>query len=697
MFNYWRRLFNPRSPEDVISVFTASRLARIMRGNVIVQPTSKLFEPLTLRHRTLRNRVNFGAHTANMAEDGLPGARHLGYYLERARGGAAMIVVEPIPVHQTARLTRGNFRHQDDAVISGFRRITEACKAEGSVMIHQLYHVGQHGDYDLSYAANWSPSGLPSYHDGDGSHRMSDSEIETIISCFVEAALRAQASGFDGIELFGAYHALIDQFWLPWSNRRDDRWGGTFLNRMRFSTEITSRIRKAVGDDFIIGMATSVDESVDAAMQTETLQEIARYHDERALIDYITCGTGSYFDYGGIIPTFHYADKLGAPYAEALKSVCRHTRVQAESHLRTPENALAVIASGQADMVSIVRGQIADPYWVTKVADGRHDEVRGCISCNQMCWGRRSRDYWISCLVNPSAGREFEWGGDRFVKTDAPKKVLVVGGGPAGLEAARVAAERGHRVTLAEAGAQLGGQFRLAGMQPRREQILDLLAWYERQLNRLGVTILMNAPLDPDEIAAWDADRVIVATGSQPAGTGFQRSLPDMATLPGVEKPNVWSVENVMTRAARLGEHVILVDDTGDWRGLGTALEIARRGHRVTVVTGWATLGEFLRRTGGDKIARARLRQAGGSWITESCVTAWEGKSARVRNNLDGAEQRIAADSLVLATTNVADTWLHDSLRETHSELGVELIGDALAPRLAVAAIYEGRVLGQSI
>ena len=202
-----------------------------------------LFQPLTLRHKTLKHRLNFGAHTANMAEAGLPGERHLGYYRERALGGAAMIVVEPMPVHRTAVLTRGNFRHGDDAVIPAFRRITEACHEHGTVMIHQLYHVGQHGDWDNSFEASWSPSGLPSYHDCDGSHAMTEAEIEEMIEAYGQAARRAQAAGFDGIELFAAYNALIDQFWSPWNNRRDDRWGGSFENRMRFSSRIVGRIR----------------------------------------------------------------------------------------------------------------------------------------------------------------------------------------------------------------------------------------------------------------------------------------------------------------------------------------------------------------------------------------------------------------------------------------------------------------------
>ena len=656
-----------------------------------------LFEPLTLRHKTLRNRVVFGAHTANMAEQGLPGERHLGYYLERARGGAAMIVVEPVPVHRTAVLTRGNMRHASDAIIEPLRRITEACQAEGAVMIQQLYHVGQHGDFDNSFQPSWSPSGLPSYHDADGSHAMTGDEIEELIEAHVAAARRAQQAGFDGVELYGAYNGLIEQFWLPWSNRRTDQWGGSMDNRMRFGAEIMQRIRAAVGHDFIIGLNAAVDAATPVAMHIDLLCEVAAWYDQRQLIDYISCGTGGYFNFPELMPTFQFADKLGAPLAEALKKVVRHARVQAESHIRTPENANYVVASGQADLVSIVRGQIADPHLANKALAGRPEDVRGCISCNQMCWGRRSRDYWISCMVNPSAGREFEWGGDRFGLADTRQRVLVVGGGPAGLEAARVAAERGHRVTLAEAAPQLGGAFRLAGLQPRRSQILELLDWYERQLGQLGVEVRLNMPLDAADVQAFGADKVVLATGSQPAGTGFQRPLPQQASIPGVDRPNVWSVEDVMGKRARLGpqERVVLLDDTGDWRGGGTAWHLAEQGHAVTLVTPWPLVGYWIQRTAGDGPLRSRLQRLGTHMLAEHAVTHWHGDGATVRHLLDGSETRIAADALVLATTNDAQTQLADELQS--AGLPFAAVGDCVAPRLAVHAIYEGRALGRTL
>ncbi|WP_395686426.1 FAD-dependent oxidoreductase [Aestuariivirga sp.] len=648
-----------------------------------------LFKPLQLRHKTLRNRIVFGSHTANMSDKGLPGERHRGYYEERARGGAAMIVVEPVPVHRTAVLTRGNFLHSTDEIIPYFRKITDAVHGHGAVICHQLYHVGQHGDFDNSYEPNWSPSGLPSFHDSDGSHAMTEAEIEEIIESFVQAARRARDAGFDGIELFAAYNAIIDQFWLPFNNRRDDKWGGSFENRMRFSRLIMERIRKMAGDDFIIGLAVNMDPSSPVSQTIEQLQEIIAWHDARQLMDYVTCGTGSYFNSTGIIPNVFYADKLGAPHAEALKQVVKHARVQCEAHVRTPENANYVVASGQADMVSIVRGQIADPHLANKAKEGRPEDIRPCLSCNQMCWGRRYRDYWISCLINPSAGREFEWGGDRFTPAAKPKHVLVIGGGVAGLEAARVAAERGHRVTLAEASDRLGGQFRLAGLTPRRHQIIDFLDWYERQLSKLQVKVMLNSPLDEEEAKAIGADEVIVATGSSPDGKGFQRAMPEHDELPGLAHGNVFSAEEVMARSARPGKRVVVLDETANWKGGGTALTLAEAGHEVTLVTGAAAVMAEMARTNVDIQLRARLRELGVRMLTETILREWHGDGATVQP-FGGKPERIAADTLVIAATNVSERGLGDAL-------DAPMIGDAVAARNAAMAIYEGRKLARAL
>ncbi len=658
-------------------------------------PFPHIFEPITIRHRTLKHRLSFGAHTANMAVDGLPGERHLGYYLERAIGGAAMIVVEPMPVHRTGVLTRGNFRNDDDSVIPHFRKITDTCHEHGTVMIQQLYNVGQHGDWDNSFEPNWSPSGLPSMHDHDGSHAMAENEIAEVIGAFAQAARRAQQAGFDGCELMAAYNANIEQFWSPMTNRREDKYGGDFEKRMRFSVEMLSAIRDAVGDDFIIGFCTAFDPEVPDVLPLEEMQAIVSYHDERALMDYVTIGTGSYFNFYPLIPTVFYEDKLGPPYAEAIKQVVKHAKVQAESHIRTPENADYVIASGQADMVSIVRGQIADPHWVAKAKEGRAEDIRPCLSCNQMCWGRRHKDYWISCLINPSAGREFETGGDRFTKTQNPRRILVVGGGPAGCEVARVAAERGHKVTLAEASDKLGGQFRLAGLQPRRGQIIDYIDWFQRQLEKLGVDIRYNTYMDADDVRGFECDAVVLATGSLPSENGWQRGLPTRDRLPGIDGANVCSVQDVMSRAVRLAKRVLLLDDVGTWKGGGTAWYLAEREHEVTIVTADAVVGREIVRTAADFKLRERLKQLGTRFITESAVQEWHGDAATIVDLLDGSEQRLEFDNLVLATVNKSMNELEHQLHNSGLELYT--IGDCVSPRQTPAATYEGRRLGLTL
>jgi len=660
-------------------------------------PTRKsLFQPLQLGHKTLKNRIVFGAHTANMSVDGLPTEQHLGYYRERAMGGAAMIVVEPMPVHPAAVLTRGNFRHLDDTVVAPFQAITKACKAFGTVMIQQLYHVGQHADADNAFHAGWSPSGLPSYHDSDGSHAMSEAEIEETIAAFVNTAKNCQTAGFDGIELFANYHALIEQFWSPWSNKRTDQWGGSLANRMRFSSRLCEDIRTACGPDFIIGMAISHAPVAEFELNKNELLQIIAAHDAKQHMDYVTCGSGGYLDFGSLMPTFMYGEKLGADLASAVKQTVNHAVVTCESHVRTPENGDYVVASGEADLVSIVRGQIADPHLANKALEQREEDIRGCISCNQMCWGRRSRDYWISCLVNPSVGREHEWGGDRFIATDKATKVLVIGGGPAGLECARVAAERGHQVTLCEATPKLGGQFHLAGLAPRRGQILELLQWYQTQLEKLGVTINYNTFMDVEDIQAFGADEVVLATGSMPDGSGRQRWLGAEDTLPGLDS-KVVSAEEVMRKELRLnqGDAVIVLDEGGNWRGVGTALHLAEQGHPVTIVTPDPYVGMELTRTSADGKLRSQLKQAGARFMVESVITMWHGDKASVTSMLDGISEEVKAEALVLATTNMAFNELELELGER--SINCHTIGDCVAPRQAPYAFYEGRKLGIEI
>lgn len=661
-----------------------------------------LFQPLKLRHKTLKNRISFGAHTVNCAEKGLPTERHIAYYEERARGGAAMIVVEPVPIHVTGILTRGNFRHEDDSIIPAFRRLTDACHVYDTVMIQQIYHVGGHGDVANSWSPNWSPGGFPSYHDGDGSKTVTEDEIEVLIESYVQAARRAYEGGFDGIELFALYNALIEQFWSPLNNRRKDRWGGSFENRMRFSEEITRRIREKIGEQFIIGLAVSGNDLMPGGLDNETMCRIVSRHDQRRLMDYVTVGSGGYFDFSKIIPSFLYGDMKGPPLAEKIKKHLKHAAVQAESRIKTAIRGEQVIAKGQADIVSLVRAQIADPHLVRKTIEGRLDDIRPCISCNQHCWGRRHHDLWISCLINPSAGREYLGERENIPKSETSRKVLVIGAGPAGLEAARVAAERGHQVTLVEKGEHIGGQFRLAGCQPMRGEIGHAIYWYYlRQLERLQIDLHLQKEYDVRDILAFEADKIILATGSKPAMNGFQRAMPEQKQLPGCELENVYSIDQVLTGAEELekqGQHlrVLLLDDlSGWWPASGTALYLAQRGHQLTVVTSDPMIGRELVPCCTDGLLRKEYKKLSIEAKTSTLLLKWDGGEATFSSTDRQTQWRERYDALVLATVNQAENRLEKKLLSA----GVKplCIGDCVAPRRASMAFYEGRQAGLSI
>ena len=456
---------------------------------------------------------------------------------------------------------------------------------------------------------------------------------------------------------------------------------------------IIDGIRCACGDGFIIGLAVSISDVSKVLLTLEQLKEIVALHDATGQIDYVTCGHGGYLDFERLMPTFLFGEKLTAPATEQLKSICKHAFVTSEVQVRTPENGEAILASRQADMVSIVRGQIADPHLVNKALTGSENDIRGCISCNQMCWGRRSRDYWISCLINPSVGREFEWGGDRFTRALQFKKVLVIGAGPAGLEAARSAAERGHNVTLVEAGSKIGGQFRLAGLVPRRSQITDLLKWYERQLAQLGVRIHLNTFFEDADVESCDADHIVIATGSLPDPKARQRWLPDLGALPGLDLGMVFAPEEVLRREARLGDTVVVYDEGGNWRGAGTAWYLAEAGKSVILVTPDAFVGKELERTSADAPLRRRLACAGVQVFCEHGIARWHGNRVTLHNFLTRTEHSLPASALVMATTNQS----FDIFKEVFDKKTTYRIGDAAAPRQAPYAFYEGRQLGMSL
>ena len=597
-------------------------------------------------------------------------------------------------------LTRGNFRHGDDAIIPAFRRLTDACREAnpGVVMIHQLYHVGQHGDADNSFAPNWSPSGLPSYHDADGSHAMTEAEIEELIEGFVAAAGRAQASGFDGDRDL----RRLPRRWSTSSGRlvepADRQWGGIVREPdALLVARSCGGSASAAATTSSSAWRVSADPDSPAMLSVEELAEIVALA-RRAAADGLR-----HVRHGLLLRLRqdHPAVALPAAARRAVRGgrsrrVVRHALVQAESHIRTPAAAEAVLAAGHADMVSIVRGQIADPHLVAKARAGRADEVRPCISCNQLCWGRRSRDYWISCLVNPSAGREFEWGGDRFEPAARPRRVLVVGGGPAGLEAARVAAERGHHVTLMERGPELGGQFRLAGLPAvarpdhRPDRLVRPAARRPRRGRPAGRRGERSGRDGGRGGRGHRGDRVAPAADRVPAGPAEA-----WTGCPAWMARTSSSIQDVLDGAVLVGPARPRARRPQRLAGLGTATHLAEADHDVTIVTAAAVVAGGLYHSAADGPLRKRFAEAGGRSITSACVLEWRAGVATIRSTLTGEVSTLEADALVIAETPVSETGLAADL----TALGVPFheIGDAVAPRRASLAFFEARELARRL
>jgi len=691
------------------------------------------FTPLDLRHRRLPNRIAFGPLPTNLADDdGLPGDALVAFVRERAFGGAALIVVEPRPVHLSA-LVAGRGLAPVGATgaerdVAAFRRLTEAAHEAGdATVIQQLWHPGPHGDEGGDGTPTWSPSSSWTPY-GHGSHTVSERELDDLVAAYAEAARRAQRAGFDGVEVAAGAHTLIADLWTPGANRRDDRWGGPFDQRMRFSRLVLERIRAVCGDDLIVGLALSIDPDTPRApaggdegrpLGVAELTEIAGWHDDRRLVDYVACGTGSLRQRALAQPTTLHAERVGEPLAAAVAGAVGAARVLCAGHVRTMANAEAVLAAGHADLVAITRGQIADPLLVGKAAVGQADRVRPCISCNSGCivgpgagpgagGGTAATHEALRCLVNPVAGREHRWpaGADVYATAPATKRVVVIGGGPAGLEAARVAAERGHQVRLYETADHLGGQWRLAGLQPTRSPIADHLAWYEAELHRLGVEIHRGATFRPSA-RMWE-QVIVVATGAAPARAGRQRGRAGVSAghdgggrATGVRVADVADVVNGTVIPA--GD-VLVLDDTGDWRGIGTALLLQQLRCRVGLVTADAAVAARLPPAAGGAEARRRFARSGGVDFVHTVVTAWDGTAGRatLRHVLTDRVDEVGADWLVVAEPPTAEpptpgTSVADQVARACPHAAIHVIGDALAPRHAAAAIAEAHALALTL
>ncbi len=535
-----------------------------------------LLQPFQLRHLTLKNRFMSTAHEPAYSEDGLPKDRYRLYHVEKAKGGIALTVIGgSTVVAEDSPPPFGNLLAYKDEIVPWLRRLGEECHEHGTAVMIQLTHLGRRTNWN---SADWLPVLAPSPV-REPAHRAfpkeaEDWDLDRIVAAYAAAAERVQAAGLDGIEI-EAYGHLLDQFWSPATNRRSDAYGGSLDNRLRFFFRVLDAVRDAVGSRYIVGVRMVADEDWDKGLSRREGVEIAHRLVATGKIDFLNVIRGHIETDAALVDVIPLHGMASAPHLEFAGEIRAATRFPVFHAARISDVATArhAIAEGRLDMVGMTRAHIADPHIGQKVAAGRERDIRPCVGATY-CLDRIYEGHDALCIHNPATGREATMPHRIARAESAPRKIVVVGAGPAGLEAARVCAERGHEVVLFEAAAEAGGQVRLAARAPRRGELIGIVDWRVEQCEALGVDMRFNILAGPEDVLAESPAVVITATGGLP-NTGF---LDHGAEL-------VVSSWDIMSGALKPGAQTLLFDDNGAHPGMQAAELIAKSGSELELVT----------------------------------------------------------------------------------------------------------------
>ncbi len=568
-------------------------------------PRDPLLQPFRLKHLTLKNRIMSTAHEPTYAEDGLPKDRYRLYHVEKAKGGIALTMTAgSAVVAEDSPPAFGNLHAYRDEIVPWLRRLADDCHEHGAAVMIQITHLGRRTSWNQ---ADWLPVLAPSPI-REPAHRSfpkeaEDWDIARIVKGYGAAAARMQAAGLDGIEI-EAYGHLLDGFWSPATNRRSDAYGGSLDNRLRFTFEALGAVRAAVGPEFIVGIRMVADEDWQAGLSREDGIEIARRLAAGGQIDFLNIIRGHIETDAALSKVIPIQGTPAAPHLDFAGEVRAATKFPVFHAARINDVATArhAIASGKLDMVGMTRAHLADPHIARKVAEGREQEIRPCVGATY-CLDRIYEGRDALCIHNPATGREAHMPHVIARGAGPSRKVVVVGAGPAGLEAARVAAGRGHEVVLLEAADQPGGQIRLAARSRRRSELIGIAEWRVAQCEKQGVAVHLNRLVEAADVLAEGPDVVIVATGGLPNVEIIERG-----------QELVTSSWDIMAGDARPGEEVLLYDDNGAHPGLQAAEALAEAGARLEIVT---PERYFAPEIGGlNHVAYARCFQEHGVRIT---------------------------------------------------------------------------------
>ena len=647
-----------------------------------------LFTPLTIGSITVPNRIVFSAHLTNYAtQDGLPSEQHVAYYEARAAGGAGLIVTEEHSVHPTDWPYEKMIHAFRPDVVAGYAKITEAVHRHGTPILAQINHNGGQASSMYTRLPVWAPSAVPDPLFREMPKAVEQHEIDEIVDSYAIVAERCVAGGFDGVELQCSHSSIVRGFLSPATNRRHDRYGGSLDNRARLLHEIVAAVRHRMGPEPVLGVRLCGDELIDGGTTVDDAVELARQIEEHGGVDYINTSIGV-----ATASLFMIEASMHIPpdYAMFIPSAIRaevSLPVVGVGRFKDPLQADRALAEGHADLIGVVRGQIADPDFAAKARAGHAEEIRLCLSCNQECVGRMGLNRWLGCIENPETGRESVLLRSRPHEPTQASDVLVIGGGPAGLQAAVTAAELGHRVRLLEAGDHLGGQIRLAALVPNRAELGDLVRNLTGQANRSGVEIKLGTTATADLIDMLAPDAVIVATGSTPARPWWAPPL-----LEGGDR--IVDVLDVLTGTVDPRGSVVVIDDVGFHQATSVAELLADRGCAVEVITKAMVVGQDLGVTLDMETWWLRASSKGIVQTTDLVAMGYDAGSLELLHHPTGTDQQRTPDWVVIAGFGRPADELYLTLRDRTTTGGSPLlrrIGDCVAPRRAHAAVIDGR------
>jgi 2,4-dienoyl-CoA reductase-like NADH-dependent reductase (Old Yellow Enzyme family) len=640
-----------------------------------------LFEPIDVGPLTIKNRIVRSAHGTLLA-----GEKLIAYHEARAAGGVGMSTLEATGVHENAPSL---IPLHSDACIPFYKEISARMQPYGMKMLAQIYHPGA-ATRPRKAATQVAASAIPNPLIGGVPFEMSKAQIDEMVDRFAAAARRVKVSGLDGIDLHASSGYLLEQFLSPATNTRADEYGGSLENRMRFLMEVTHAIRDAVGYDYCVGIRLPNEEYIPGGLTPPDVAEIARMLEP--YFDYVSLHMSSYWRFHKLIAPMD--DPLGvemAANAPIVRAVSKPTIVV--GRIMTLDHASHLVASGQAEMVSMVRALIADPELVNKARRGDTHLVRPCIGSNMGCVGQLFASGRLSCVVNVAAGLEANIPFETPGPAEVSKKVMVVGGGPAGLEAARTAALRGHGVHLFEATRRLGGQVAIAATAPHRSDIGAITEWQAAEIERLGVTITLNTMVDPDLVAEVGPDELIIATGATPRRDGFQVSTP-VAPIRGHDLPHVytsWDVFGFGGRANLEGPAVVY-DDTGTFEAISVADRLLEAGLKVTMIGRYESIGATLPYPPVTvEAARERLMSGDFDFIGGHYVQGITPDEVLIGVPFTERLRAVAARTVVLVTYNQPNRELAEYLMPGGIADGpwkLHFIGDVTGTNGIMAAIH---------